>query len=583
MYYEEDVINDLLAHADIVDVVQKYVSLKPQGSDYKGICPFHSDKNPSMSVSRRLQIFNCFACQTGGNAITFIKNYENIKYPEAIERLADMVGYKLPKPQYSAEEKEKIDSGKKLKAVNTDAATFYFKLLHSDAGKPGLDYFTSRGLSMQTIKDFGLGFAPDSYDALYKWLKNKGYGDDILSKSGLFIYNERGVIDKFRNRVMFPIIDNEKKVIAFGGRIMGKGEPKYLNSPETDIFHKSNVLYGMNIARRTRAKYMIICEGYMDVIALHQAGFDMAVAALGTAFTTSHAKMLKSKCDTVYMTFDSDGAGVKAALRAIPILKAQNLNVQSIDLRPYKDPDEFIKALGNEKFKERIEGATNSIMYRAERLSENCNMNDPDGKIAFLEGVARILSEIENELQRVTYTDSICKRWMITGEQREALVKLIERYGNEAYYAKENTVVEYKPDKAEKNPYIKNEKLLLAIICREPEVYNKIKSWVTYNDFSDDIYKEVAEYVFGVLESGQELMPAIISNRYTREEDIDKVNAILSTDVNIGETKDMRSRGITEIIKKLIENSMSKNLNPQLPMDEFIKRKKQLERLRIDL
>ena len=360
--YASEVIDEVVSRSDIVDIISGYIKLKKNGSSYVGLCPFHNEKSPSFSVSPGKQLYHCFGCGVGGNVITFVMEYENYTFLEAVKYLADKAGMQLPETSYSEEEKKNRDLKAKLLEINKIAATYYYHQLKAENGKIGLSYLQKRGLSDTTINRFGLGYAGQTGNALYQYLKSKGYDDALLKETGLFTY-ERGIYDKFWNRVMFPIMDINYKVIGFGGRVMGDAKPKYLNSPETKLFDKSRNLYGLNAARISRKSNMIICEGYMDVISLHQAGFTQAVASLGTALTLGQAALMKRYTDNVLITYDSDAAGVKAALRAIPILKEAGLTTKVINMQPYKDPDEFIKALGAEAFQERIDKAENSFMY----------------------------------------------------------------------------------------------------------------------------------------------------------------------------------------------------------------------------
>ena len=347
--YSSEVIDEVVSRSDIVDIISGYIKLKKNGSSYVGLCPFHNEKSPSFSVSGQKQLYHCFGCGAGGNVITFIMEYENYTFLEAVRFLADRAGMTLPEESYSDKEKKERDIKTRLLEINKIAATYYYHQLKGEKGRAGLEYLKKRQLSDETINRFGLGFAPQTTGELYKLLKEKGYDDEILKESGLFTY-ERGVREKFWNRVIYPIMDINNKVIGFGGRVMGDAKPKYLNSPETKLFDKSRNLYGLNIARTSRKNNLIICEGYMDVISMHQAGFSQAVASLGTALTPGHARLMKRYADTALVTYDSDEAGVKAALRAIPLLKEAGITTKVVNMRPYKDPDEFIKALGQEAF-----------------------------------------------------------------------------------------------------------------------------------------------------------------------------------------------------------------------------------------
>ena len=377
-YYSDELIEEVRSRNDIVDVIGSYVRLKKKGSTYFGLCPFHNEKTGSFSVSPNKQMYYCFGCGAGGNVFTFLMQYENFTFGEAMQSLADRVGIELPQQEMTSAQRREADRRTRLLEINKEAAKYFYTLLRSPRGQKAYQYFKKRELSDETMQKFGLGYSDQYSDDLYRYLRKKGYDDDILKDSGLITIDEvRGGHDKFWNRAMFPIMDVHNRVIGFGGRVMGDGEPKYLNSPETRIFDKSRNLYGLNIARTTRKNQLLLCEGYMDVIALHQAGFDNAVASLGTALTSGHANLLKRYTKEVYLTYDSDGAGVKAALRAIPILKEVGIVTKVINMRPYKDPDEFIKALGAEEYQKRIDEAENSFLFEIRIMQENYDMNDP--------------------------------------------------------------------------------------------------------------------------------------------------------------------------------------------------------------
>ena len=320
MFYPEEVIEEVRQRNDIVDVISSYIKLKKTGSNYMGLCPFHNEKSPSFSVNGHRQMYHCFGCGVGGNVFTFLREYENFTFVEALKHLAERCGMQLPETEASPEAKRQADLRNTILNINKEAALYFYHQLKSPKGQYALQYLKERELSDETIVKFGLGYSNKYSDDLYQYLKNKGYDDLTLKETGLFTMDEkRGVHDKFWNRVMYPIMDANSKVIGFGGRVMGEGTPKYLNSPETKVFDKSRNLYGLHLARQARTRTMIVCEGYMEVIAMHQAGFSNAVASLGTAFTGLQANLLKRYADQILLLYDSDGAGVKAALRAIPI------------------------------------------------------------------------------------------------------------------------------------------------------------------------------------------------------------------------------------------------------------------------
>lgn len=422
MRYPEEVLEEVRTRNDIVDVVSGYVTLQRKGNYYFGLCPFHHEKSPSFSVSPGKQIYHCFGCGVGGNVITFIMEYENYTFGEALQFLADRAGVALPKREYSHKERAQEDLKKTLLEINKLAANYFYHQLKQPQGKQGYDYLKGRQLSDDTIRRFGLGYSNKTSDDLYRFLKSKGYADDLLKETGLVTIEERGSRDKFWNRVMFPIMDINNRVIGFGGRVMGEGKPKYLNSPETKLFDKSRNLFGLNYARTCREKYILICEGYMDVIALHQAGFSNAVASLGTAFTSQQAVLLKRYTDQVILTYDSDEAGVKAALRAIPILKEAGMSVKVLDMTPHKDPDEFIKNLGADRFRERIEGSKNSFLFEIDVLRRQFDMEDPEQKTKFYQETAGKLLEFRERLERDNYIQAVSREHFIPYEDLKRLV-----------------------------------------------------------------------------------------------------------------------------------------------------------------
>ena len=383
MYYSEDLIEEVRSRNDIVDVISGYVRLQRRGSSYFGLCPFHNEKSPSFSVSPGKQMYYCFGCGAGGNVFTFLMEYENYTFPEAVKTLADRCGVELPEVEYSEEARRQADLKSRLLEIQKKAARYYFYELRQPKGRAAYEYLKGRALSDETIKRFGLGYSGQQSREMYQYLKHEGYPDELLKESGLFGMDERsGFYDKFWNRVMFPIMDVNSRVIGFGGRVMGDAKPKYLNSPETRIFDKSRNLYGLNFARSARKPNLIICEGYMDVISMHQAGFNQAVASLGTALTVQQSLLMKRYTNEVLVTYDSDEAGTKAALRAIPSLREAGLSVRVINMKPYKDPDEFIKALGTEAFQKRIDEAQSSFLFEVEVLERGDNLKEPAAKTA---------------------------------------------------------------------------------------------------------------------------------------------------------------------------------------------------------
>lgn len=591
MYYPEETVEEVRMRNDIVDVISGYVKLQKKGSNYFGLCPFHNEKSPSFSVSPSKQMYYCFGCGAGGNVITFVMEYENYTFPEALKMLADRAGVKLPEVEYSKEERARADLRSTLLEINKLAANYFYYQLNQPQGKVGYDYLRKRGLTDETLKHFGLGFSNKTSNDLYQYLRSKGYKDDILKETGLVTLDERGTYDKFWNRVMFPILDVNSRVIGFGGRVMGDGEPKYLNSPETKVFDKSRNLYGMNFARTSREKYILICEGYMDVIAMHQAGFTNAVASLGTAFTTQHATLLKRYTDKVVLTYDSDGAGVKAALRAIPILKNVGISIKVLNMQPYKDPDEFIKNLGADAFRERIEQAKNSFLFEIDVMKREYQLSDPEQKTQFYNGVARKLLEFSEALERDNYTQAVAQEHFIPYED---LRRLVNRLGNQlgtgAAAAKPERE-EYRQQrdarKKEKEDGIrKSQRLLLTWLIEQPELFGKIEGIVSADDFVEPLYHQVATMVFEGHAAGN-LSPAGILNHFINdEEQYKEVAGLFNASLQESLNNDEQKKAFAETVMRVRKNSLdqaSRNATDIGELQRIIREQAALKTLRISL
>ena len=585
MFYSEDIIEQVRTENDIVDVIGDYVKLQKKGSSYFGLCPFHNEKSPSFSVSPHKQMYYCFGCGEGGNVISFLMKYENYTFIEAMEVLANRAGIELPKMEYSKEQRREKDLKTKIIEINTEAAKYYHYLLKSKRGTVAYNYLTGRQLSDETIVRFGLGYSDKYSNNLYGYLKSKGYKDEELRETGLFTYDEkRGVTDKFWNRVMFPIMDANNRVIAFGGRVMGDGKPKYLNSPETKVFDKSRNLYGLNIARSSRKDYMLICEGYMDLISLHQAGFNNAVAALGTAFTSRHATLIKRYVKEVVLTFDSDGAGVKAALRAIPYLKDAGLSIKVLNMKPYKDPDEFIKALGKEEYENRIKNATNYFIFQVQVEQQNYNLEDPQEKTAFHKKVAEMLLDFKDEIERDNYLESVCKIFNIP---REGLSKLVKKTGL-TYVGKEDKTVDApkvstKVKKEEAS--VSAQRILLAYLLDKTKWFMKVAQVISPEDFIDPFYNKVASLFWEQMESGQG-NPAQIMNHFEDEEEHKKVAQLFVSPIRANLTMDEQEKAINDAVMKIKKESLdyqAANASDISQLQSIIKEQNKLQKIHITL
>lgn len=547
MFYPDELIEEVRSRNDIVDVISGYVHLQKKGANYFGLCPFHNEKSPSFSVSRSKQMYYCFGCGAGGNVFTFLMEYENDTFPEAVKVLADRAGISLPEADESEEAKREQSKRSRLLAINKEAAKYFYFQLRAKQGEQGLHYLRKRQLMDETIHRFGLGYANKTADDLVRYLKGKGYSEELIREAGLCNTDEKhGMYDKFWNRVMFPIEDINHRVIGFGGRVMGDGKPKYLNSPETPIFDKSRNLYGLNFARSSRKGNIILCEGYMDVIAMHQAGFNQAVASLGTAFTLGQAGLLKRYTKEVLLSYDSDGAGVKAALRAIGILKEAGLTGRVINLEPYKDPDEFIKNLGAEAFQERIDNAENSFLFEIRMLQREYDLNDPEKKTEFHRAVAKKLCEFPEEVERENYLEAVAEKYHIGFESLRKLVASTAASTGLARPVERPKSGIQKKSTPEDNVK-KTQRLLLTWLAEEPQIYPKIAAFLSAEDFTEELYRKVADRLFENLARGEVNAAAIIS-MFPEEEEQREAAAIFNTSLVEPETKKEKEKALHDIL-----------------------------------
>lgn len=583
MRYSEDLIEEIRMKNDIVDVISDYVKLQRKGSSYFGLCPFHNEKSPSFSVSPSKQMYYCFGCGAGGNVFTFLMEYEKYTFVEAVQALAERASVELPQLEYSKEAQKEADLKAAILEVNKLAASFYYYQLRGETGKLALQYLKDRKLSDKTMNQFGLGFSDKYSDSLYRFLKQKNYSDEILRQSGLFQVDEkRGMYDKFWNRVIFPIMDVNNRVIGFGGRVMGDGKPKYLNSPETKIFDKSMNLYGLNVAKSSRKRNILICEGYMDVITLHQAGFTNAVASLGTAFTSRQANLLKRYTDEVVLLYDSDEAGIKAALRAIPMLREVGIAAKVVELAPYKDPDEFIKNMGQEVFEERLEHAVNGFLFEVKATQREYDMKDPQGKTDFQMAIARKLCRFENEMERENYIQATAD---FCGIRIENLKKTVHRMA----LAGAGIAEPVKPKsglnrtKEKQNGYEMSQKLMLTWITSFPEIFQGVCEYISPEDFTNPLYHKVAQMLFEQYQAG-ELNPARLLNQFTDSEEQKEVAAVFHARIPL-ETEAERRKALLDVICRLKEDSIAHKTEILDPKDmqglmNIMQWKRELENLK---
>ena len=588
MYYPDDIVEEVRSQNDIVDVISQYVGLKKSGNSYKCCCPFHTEKTPSFTVSRDKQMYYCFGCGAGGNVYTFVMKYENLTFPEAIDMLAKRAGVTLPEKELSQEEKKQMSRRQTLFEVNRSAAAyFHFLLTKTERGKLGYKYYKDRGFTDETINSFGLGYADIYRDDLYKYLKSKGFSDDIMRDAGLVDFDERyGPKDRFWNRVIVPITDINGKIIAFGGRVLGDAKPKYLNTKETDIFNKSRNLFAMNIARHSRRKGIILCEGYMDVIAMHQAGFDNAVASLGTAFTEQQASLIKRYTKDVYLAYDSDGAGTNAAMRAIGILRQQEMSQRIVSLKPYKDPDEFIKNLGSESYEERLKQAVTGRIFEINNIVSQFDMDNPEEKTQFMKEAAKLLAGIEDITERGNYVESVAVKYML---DKNELSRLVSTIGMAKMDSEPETGTNYsnerKHAKTDDSPAQQNQKYLLTMMVNEPYLFDKLAGIITPEDFSDSLIGMVAEKVFSQYRETGKVNPAAILNQFVDTNEQEKVSSIFNREFDFDTTPTVLEKALTDLIIKIKSDNINKQIKSgnQSGSIELAKKRAELKKLRIHL
>ena len=589
MYYSDEIIEEVRARNDIVDVIGTYVGLRQRGSSYTACCPFHHEKTPSFHVSRDKQMYHCFGCGAGGNVFTFIMEYENYSFPEAVKYLAERAGIQLPEREMSENEKRSENKKVQLREVNKSAAAyFHYLLTKSKRGALAYKYFKERGLTDETITKFALGYSDIYSDDLYKYLKSKGYKDELMKDAGLVEFDaKRGPHDRFWNRVMVPITDINGKVVAFGGRVMGDSKPKYLNTKETDIFDKSHLLFAMNMARRSKRRGIILCEGYMDVIAMHQAGFDNAVASLGTAFTVGQANIIKRYTNEVYLAYDSDDAGVRAAIKAIGILREMDMTSRVINMKPYKDPDEFIKNLGRDEYEKRINEALSGPMFEIAVLSESYNMNDPEEKTEFMREAAKKLAAIEDKASRSNYIETVSNKYFL---DRDNFKSMVTSYGIAGMAERRNYIEEDEKrreyNRKKEDGRKEEEKLLLTWLVNKPVLFDKLEGIISEKDFTEGDYEAVAKKLFQQYKETKKVNPASIVNM---SDDLEKqrlVAEMLQTELQFETTDEETEQAINDVVKKIklenIKREMAENKDINR-FQELINMKNQILKMHISL
>ena len=577
--YSDEIIDDVRQSNDIVDVISQYVRLKRSGRNYFGLCPFHNEKSPSFSVSPEKQIFHCFGCGVGGNVFTFLTKIEGINFVEAVQLLAERANIQLPTLE------DNVDSAKEaLKAkvykVNEFTAKYYHENLYRPESKIAQEYIKKRKLSNETLKAFQIGFS-GKFDELYKELKKQGFEDREILESGLVNKNERGqYIDRYRNRLMFPICDARGRVIAFGGRVLDDSKPKYINSPENIVYSKGRHLYGLNVAKKYDIKKrLLIVEGYMDVVSLHQREIHNVVASLGTALTQQQGYLLRNNTEQIILSYDSDEAGQTAKVRAMEILQNMGCDIRVLQMEGAKDPDEYVIKYGNARFQNLVDKAISVIEFKVKILRQSLNLESTNDKIKFLNEIAKLISKIDNSMEREVYIEKIAKEYDVSKEAIYAEVnKLTYRESkDEKVLGKPKPVVRHIEKKEAENvseATKRRENTVLAILLSgDRNIYEIIKQNIAVQDFKYEIDKKIAEKLYEEFENGNSNINSIIDN--LSEEEQNHITMIMAEDYGIDDVekaiddiiqsyeKDKLNERKLEILE-LLENSTEENQKKEL-------------------
>lgn len=579
MAIDERFLDELTARCDIVDIVSRYVALKKSGSNYFGLCPFHNEKTASFSVAPDKQIFHCFGCGAGGGPIRFIMNIEGLEFQDAVRFLAKQYNMTVPETGTNPGVRHQRE---RILQLLKEAARFFYAQLYSPVGAQALEYFRGRRLTKRMLNNFGLGYAPDSFHALLDAMTAKGYTKEELEKAGLIARSRNGTYyDKFRNRVMFPIIDIRGDVIAFGGRVMDDSKPKYLNSPETMVFNKRRNLFAMNIAKKTKSEYFLLAEGYMDVIALHQAGFDSAVASLGTALTDEQARLLTRYTKTVIVCYDADTAGQNASQRAIDILKKAGLRVKVLRIPGAKDPDEFIKAKGAEAFRKLIERSDNDIRYRIESAREKYDFTEDDQRILFLREAADIIAALENPVERDVYTASTAKLAGVTQTAFQQEVKNAQTrrmYQRKKQYQRQVRAPAQAAQPKERTIHYDNvksaraEEGLLSLLFSDAALLTDMREKIRPEDFSSSVLGKIYGHAIALFDNGRNITVSALEGVLTPEE-TELLASVLHTEI----PADARQKAMEDYIDIIAEQKAARDIPDQAGEDPLL-RKAQLQR-----
>lgn len=594
MAYPREIIDEVRMQNDIVDVVSQYVPLKQKGSSFMGLCPFHHEKTPSFSVNREKQFYYCFGCGAGGNVLTFLMQVEHCTFPEALKQLADRAHILLPEPEKSAAAVAMERLKDRLFQAHSVAGRFFYDTLQSTQGAEARAYLQKRRLDPRIIRKFGIGYSPDSYDALSRHLQEKGFTMEEIVKSGLALENKSGdgYHDRFRGRVMFPIFDAQGRGVGFGGRILNKGDPKYLNSPETILFSKSRNLYGLNFAKEARRRELILVEGYMDMISIYQAGFHNVVASLGTAFNQEHAHTLKRFADDVILLYDSDDAGTNAALRAIPVLVKGGFRVRVTQVPDGKDPDEFIKANGAAEFSKLLLNAVHYISFEIACSKRNYNLENPEHRVRFATEAAQILAKLENDIERNVYLGEVSRA---TGVEEDAIRNEIQKF-----MCKEKTETTpwrepvkpvtpqpygATPQKKAAKGVLEAQRNLLFFCAQYEGVYEKLRDVLEETDFTEETYRRLYGAIGQMWRENGNIFPADLVSRFEGAEEQKTVTEVFAVQLPWESSADIE-KAINEevyLLKRTKIDQMTANAVSAEELQRLMEAKRTLESLYITI
>ena len=557
MRYPREVVDEVRLQNDIVEVISQYVPLKQKGSSYFGLCPFHNEKTASFSVNSEKQFYYCFGCGAAGNVFSFFMEMENCDFPEAMKRLAERAHMTLPEPEKNAQAIAAEQRKQRLFEMHTAAGRFFYEALQAQEGAEARAYLQKRQMDPRIARKFGIGYAPDSYDALCKHLQEKGFALAEILHTGLVLENKdgKGYHDRFRGRLMFPIFDVQGRVVGFGGRILAKGEPKYLNSPETLLFSKSKNLYGLNFAKQARRREMILVEGYMDMLSIYQAGFHNVVASLGTAFNHEHARALKRFADDVILLYDSDEAGTNAALRAIPVLVKNGFHVRVTQVPNGKDPDEFIRAEGAVEFSKLLVNAVHYISFEIACIQRKYHLENPEHRVRFATEAAEVLAKLDSEIERNVYLGEVSR---VTGVEEEAIRseirKLLQKedaaYQKEAARRQQN-LKDYAPIDGKQNKgLLEAQRSLLYYAAQQQRVYDTLKEILEPEDFTEPLFWRTFGSIGQLWRDAGNVFPADLVSRFEDAKEQKQVTEIFAMQLPT-ENEAAMEKAINEQVKRL--------------------------------